>query len=84
MRQAIKLTRSKYYNRITDHTALYGYRVTQAQIEGSQGKYSLVTEDALLIGWSTEAEEGSQYVVGIVLLSDKSVITVQLSSIEFV
>jgi len=84
MRQAIKLTRSKYYNSITNNTRLYPYRLTQVQLDGSKGMYSLVTEDALLIGWSTEAEEGSQYVVGIVLLSDKSVITVQLSSIEFV
>ena len=83
MKQRIKLTRTRYTSKATGFTDLYPYVVSQAKLE-QDNNYSLETEDALLIGWSTEAEEGIQSTVGIVLLESRQVITVALSSIVFV
>lgn len=79
--QPIKLTRTKYtYS--TGNYSLYNYRASDSKLKDDRG-YSLITEDATLLAFSTEAEEGSQSVVGIVKLETGAVITVALSSIIF-
>lgn len=84
LNQPIKLTRSKYTYTKDGRTitSLYNYVVAKHVLEANKG-YELVTEDATLLAWSTEAEDGRQSVVGIVKLMNGSIVVVSTDSIIF-
>lgn len=84
LNQPIKLTRSLYtYTKDwRTLTSLYNCVVDEGVLKANSG-YGLVTEDATLLAFSTEAEDGVQSVVGIVKLETGAVITVALNSIIF-
>lgn len=81
LNQPIKLTRSVYTN-VDGTTTIYNYLINKVTLSGNS-RYSLITEDATLIAFSTEAEEGTQTVVGIVKLETGAVVAVALNSIIF-
>lgn len=84
LNQPIKLTRSKYTYKTDGVTneRLRNYVVAEGVLKANSG-YSLITEDATLLAFSTEAEEGVQSVVGIVKLETGAVVSVALNSIIF-